>query len=158
VSVASGGGTGTYDMEAELGFLTELQAGSYAFMDMEYRDIEGKGQVRFDDFPISLTVLVTAISKPQSRLITVDAGFKSLASDKDAPEFRDVEGVVWHWGGDEHGIIALNNPSADIALGDKLHVLTPHCDPTVNLHDYYFPHRDGVVEEIWPISARGRSQ
>ncbi|MDZ7686575.1 MAG: hypothetical protein U5O39_17645 [Gammaproteobacteria bacterium] len=51
--------------------------------------------------------------------------------DKEVPRFRDVEGVVWHWGGDEHGIIELNNPSKEIALGEKLHVITPHCDPTV---------------------------
>ncbi len=158
IDVFSGGGTGTYDMEGEIGILTELQAGSYAFMDIEYRDIASRQGPRFDDFEPSLFVLVTAISKPQDRLITVDAGFKCLASDKDAPQFRDVEGVTWHWGGDEHGIIALENPSRTLALGDKLEVLTPHCDPTVNLHDYYFPYRNGMVEEIWPIAARGCSQ
>lgn len=158
VPVFSGGGTGTYDMEPGIGILTELQAGSYAFMDIEYRDIASKTGPRFDDFEPSLFLLVTAISKPQDRLITVDAGFKSLASDKDAPEFRDVEGVVFHWGGDEHGIVQLNNPSRAVELGDRLQVITPHCDPTVNLHDYYYPYRNGVVEEIWPISARGCSQ
>ena len=158
VNVFSGGGTGTYDMDPELGVLTELQAGSYAFMDIEYRDIASQSGPQFDDFDPALFLLVTAISKPQDRLITVDAGFKSLASDKDAPQFRDVEGVVYHWGGDEHGIIQLNNPSRDIQLGDRLEVFTPHCDPTVNLHDHYFPYRNGVVEEIWPISARGCSQ
>ncbi|MCB1692184.1 MAG: DSD1 family PLP-dependent enzyme [Pseudomonadales bacterium] len=158
VPVFTGGGTGTYDIEPGLGILTELQAGSYAFMDIEYRDIGGQSGEVFDDFEPSLFVLVSAISKPQSRLITVDAGFKSLASDKDAPQFRDVEGVVWHWGGDEHGIIQLNNPSRVLGLGDKLEVITPHCDPTVNLHDFYYPYRNGVVEALWPVSARGRSQ
>lgn len=158
IDIFTGGGTGTYDIEPELGLLTDLQAGSYAFMDLEYRDIGSRTGERFDDFAPSLFVLVTAISKPQERLVTVDAGFKSLASDKGAPEFRDLEGVVYHWGGDEHGIIALNNPSRDIRLGDKLQVITPHCDPTVNLFDYYFPHRNGMVSEIWPIAARGRSQ
>jgi len=69
-----------------------------------------------------------------------------------------MEGVVYHWGGDEHGIVRLNNPSRDIQLGDRLTMLTPHCDPTVNLYDFYFPYRNGLVEEIWPISARGKSQ
>ena len=101
---------------------------------------------------------MTTISKPQQRLITVDAGFKSFASDKMVPEFRDVEGVIYHWGGDEHGIIQLTNPSKEISLGDKLAMLVPHCDPTVNLYDYYYPVRDGKVEELWPIAARGRSQ
>jgi len=158
VPVFSGGGTGTFNIEPGVGLLTDLQAGSYVFMDIEYRDIGGQGSEHFIDFEPSLFVLVTAISKPQQRLITVDAGFKSFASDKMSPEFRDVEGVTFHFGGDEHGIIQLTNPSRELNLGDKLPMLTPHCDPTVNLHDYYFPVRDGVVSELWPITARGRSQ
>jgi D-serine deaminase-like pyridoxal phosphate-dependent protein len=74
------------------------------------------------------------------------------------PQFRDLEGLTYHWGGDEHGIVRLNNPSREIQLGDRLSMLTPHCDPTVNLHDFYFPYRNGFVEEIWPVSARGKSQ
>ena len=155
--VVSGGGTGTYNIEPALGFITELQAGSYPFMDIEYREIGGEGSGVFADFDVSLFVLVTAISQPQSRLITVDGGFKSFASDKMPPQFRDLEGVVYHWGGDEHGIIQLDNPSRAMQPGDKLAMLTPHCDPTVNLHDFYFPYRDGVVSEIWPITARGLS-
>ena len=158
VSVFSGGGTGTYDIDAELGALTDLQAGSYAFMDVEYRDIGGQGTETFVDFEPSLFSLVTAISKPQERLITVDAGIKCLATDTGYPEFRDVEGATYHFGGDEHGIIQLNNSSRQINLGDRLSVITPHCDPTVNLYDYYYPYRQGMVTEIWPISARGRSQ
>ena len=156
--IFSGGGTGTYDIDPGLNLLNELQAGSYAFMDIEYREIGGEKSDRFDDFGVSLFVLVTAISQPKSRLITVDAGFKSLASDKMEPEVRQVEGVIYHWGGDEHGIIQLNNPSKVIGLGDKFELIAPHCDPTVNLHDFYFPYRDGVVSEIWPITARGLSQ
>ena len=158
VQIFSGGGTGTFDIEPGIGLATDLQAGSYVFMDIEYREIGGEGSDRFNTFEPSLFVLVTAISKPQQRLITVDAGFKSFASDKMVPEFRDVEGVIYHWGGDEHGIIQLTNPSREISLGDKLPMLTPHCDPTVNLYDYYYPVRDGKVEELWPIAARGRSQ
>jgi len=155
VPIVSGGGTGTYNMEAGIGLINELQAGSYAFMDIEYRDIGGQESDVYSDFDVSLFVLVTAISQPQSRLITVDGGFKSFASDKIPPQFRDVEGVIYHWGGDEHGIIQLDNPSREIVLGDRLAMLTPHCDPTVNLHDFYFPYRDGLVHEIWPVSARG---
>ncbi|MBO6701894.1 MAG: DSD1 family PLP-dependent enzyme [Pseudomonadales bacterium] len=158
VPIVSGGGTGTYNMEADLGLINELQAGSYAFMDIEYRDIGGRDSDDvYSDFEVSLFVLVTAISQPQSRLITVDGGFKSFASDKMPPQFRDVEGVIYHWGGDEHGIVQLDNPSCELALGDKLAMLTPHCDPTVNLHDFYFPYRDGLVHEVWPVSARGFS-
>ncbi len=157
VPIVSGGGTGTYSMEADIGLINELQAGSYAFMDIEYRDIGGADSPVFADFEVSLFVQVTAISQPQTRLITVDGGFKSFASDKMPPQFRDLEGVTYHWGGDEHGIVQLDNPSREIALGDKLAMLTPHCDPTVNLHDFYFPYRDGQVHEVWPVSARGFS-
>lgn len=158
VPVVSGGGTGSYNMESDIGVLTEVQAGSYVFMDVEYREIGGEKTELFSDFEPSLHVLVTAISKPQKKLITVDAGYKSFASDTVKPQFKDIEGVDFNWGGDEHGIILLNNPSVEIRLGDKLPIVTPHCDPTVNLYDYYFPHRDGVVSEIWPIAARGKSQ
>lgn len=158
VPVFTGGGTGSYDIEPEIGGITDLQAGSYLFMDVEYRDIGGRDSERFLDFEPSLFVLVTAISQPQKRLITVDAGYKAFASDTVAPQFRDIEGVEFHWGGDEHGIIQLGNPSREINLGDKLAMITSHCDPTVNLYDYYFPYHGGMVEEIWPIAARGRSQ
>ena len=158
VPVFSGGGTGTFDIEPGIGALTELQAGSYVFMDVEYRDIGDQEGEQFMAFPPSLFVLTSAISKPQERLITTDAGIKSLATDTAYPEFRDVEGVKYHFGGDEHGIVQLNNPSREIHPGDRLQVITPHCDPTVNLYDYYYPYRDGQITELWPISARGCSQ
>jgi len=158
VPVFTGGGTGTFDIEPDMGGITDLQAGSYLFMDMEYREIGGRDSELFIDFQPSLFVMVTAISQPQKRLITVDAGYKAFASDTVHPQFRDIEGVKFHWGGDEHGIIELGNPSRSINLGDKLPMITSHCDPTVNLYDYYFPYRQGMVEEIWPIAARGRSQ
>ena len=78
--------------------LTELQAGSYAFMDIEYRDIASETSSQFDWFGVALTLLVTAISQPSQRSITVDAGFKSLASDKMVPEFLNLDGVQYHWG------------------------------------------------------------
>ncbi|MGA0168388.1 MAG: hypothetical protein ACO3JV_01880, partial [Pseudomonadales bacterium] len=158
VPVVSGGGTGSYDLEQRIGLLTELQAGSYAFMDIEYRDIESATSATFNTFGIALSLLVTAISQPSSRSFTVDAGFKSLASDKMVPEFINLEGVRYHWGGDEHGIVALENPSHTVKLGDTLRLVTPHCDPTVNLHDYYFVMQAGKVGELWPISARGCSR
>ncbi len=158
VPVFTGGGTGTYDIDSSIGALSDLQAGSYAFMDVEYRDIGGQHGDHFDDFAPSLFVLSTAISKPQDLLITFDAGIKSLATDTSYPELKNIKGVKYHFGGDEHGIVQLDNPSQEIVLGDKLPIIPPHCDPTVNLYDFYYPFRNGVVEEIWPISARGKSQ
>ena len=158
VEIFTGGGTGTFDIDCEGVGFTDLQVGSYLFMDVEYRRIGGQTGELLDDFAPSLFVLSTAISQPVRELITIDAGYKSLATDTVKPALRDWPEVAFHWGGDEHGMLGLGEPPADIGLGDKLQVMVPHCDPTVNLYDYYHPYRDGRVTELWPISGRGKSQ
>ena len=158
VPAVSGGGTGTYDIDAEVEGLTDLQMGSYLFMDGNYRSVGGRAGSVFDDFPPSLFVLATAISQPVEHQITIDAGYKAFATDKAPPELRDIQGVTYRWGGDEHGILAFDEPSRTIALGDKLLLLTPHCDPTVNLYDHLHVMRGEDVAEVWPIAARGHSQ
>ncbi len=158
VDVLSGGGTGTFDIDGAIDQVTDLQVGSYLFMDVQYRKIGDVDSEVFDYFDPSLFVLVTAISQPVPERITVDGGYKAFASDDALPEFRDITGVTYRWGGDEHGIILLDDPSREMKLGDKMQVMASHCDPTVNLYDYYHPVRNGQVEELWPIAARGRSQ
>ncbi len=158
VAVLSGGGTGTFDVDSNIEGITDIQAGSYPFMDLQYRAIGDSNSDVYDYFDPSLFVLSTAISKPVEQLITFDAGYKSFSTDAMNPEFRNVTGVVYHWGGDEHGMVQLKEPSQPIALGDKFELMVPHCDPTVNLYDYYHPYREGMVHELWPIAARGRSQ
>ena len=158
VDVLSGGGTGTFDIDGAIDEVTDLQVGSYLFMDAQYRKIGDADSDVFDYFDPSLFVLVTAISQPVPERITVDAGYKAFASDDALPEFRDITGVTYRWGGDEHGIILLENPSRKMKLGDKMEMMVSHCDPTVNLYDYYHPVRDGLVHELWPVAARGRSQ
>jgi D-serine deaminase-like pyridoxal phosphate-dependent protein len=158
VDVLSGGGTGTFDIDGAIDDVTDLQVGSYLFMDAQYRKIGDIDSDVFDYFDPSLFVLVTAISQPVPERITVDAGYKAFASDDALPEFRDITGVTYRWGGDEHGIILLDNPSQTMKLGDKMQMMVSHCDPTVNLYDYYHPVRDGQVHELWPVAARGRSQ
>jgi len=158
VRILTGGGTGTWDIDSEVEAMTDLQVGSYLFMDVQYLRIGDRLGDRFAAFRPALTLLVTAISQPVPQLITVDAGFKAFASEEAAPTARNVDGVVYHFAGDEHGILELKAPSRPVRLGDKLEFLTPHCDPTVNLHDVYHVVRDGVVEELWPIAARGCGQ
>ncbi len=158
VSVLSGGGTGTWDIDSEVDGMTDLQVGSYLFMDEQYLRIGGRNGDVFDDFETSLFVQVTAISQPVPELITTDGGYKAFASDADRPQLADVGGVVYGWGGDEHGILRIADAPRPVQLGDRLRCITPHCDPTVNLYDVYYPVRDGRVEELWPISARGKSQ
>lgn len=158
VNVLSGGGTGTFDIDGAIDDVTDLQVGSYLFMDAQYRKIGDAGGEVFDHFEPSLFVLVTAISQPVPERITVDGGYKAFASDDTLPEFRDITGVTYRWGGDEHGIILLESPSQKMNLGDKFQMLVSHCDPTVNLYDFYYPVRNGMVSELWPITARGCSQ
>ncbi len=158
LSILTGGGTGTWDIDSAIDGMTDLQVGSYLFMDEQYRQIGNRNGDLFDDFETSLFVLVTAISQPLPELMTTDGGYKAFASDAGRPELADLAGVVYGWGGDEHGILRVADASRPVRVGDRLRCVTPHCDPTVNLYDVYYPVRDGRVEELWPISARGKSQ
>jgi len=158
VPVVTGGGTGTYDIDSEIEGMTDTQVGSYIFMDDNYRGVGGRSGPVFDDFAPSLFVLATAISQPVGGKITIDAGYKAFATDKAPPELRDIQGVTYRWGGDEHGILELTDPSEPIVVGDKVRLSIPHCDPTVNLYDFLHAVRDGEVTEVWPIAGRGRSQ
>ena len=159
VRTLTGGGTGTYDIDCDVAGMTDLQVGSYLFMDVQYRMIgDGDGEV-FDTFEPSLTVLATAISQPVLQLITIDAGFKAFAHEPDAkPQFKDRAGLTYFYGGDEHGICAFTGEERMLALGDKAELIISHCDPTVNLYDAFHVVRDGMVRELWPIAARGKSQ
>lgn len=158
VEIFTGGGTGTFDCDAEEPGITDIQAGSYVFMDEEYAAIGQGNRPRFEFFEPALFVVVTAISRPRAGAITVDGGYKSFASDSVAPVARDLPGVRYHFAGDEHGVLQLLDDAPEIALGDRIRMVTPHCDPTVNLHDWILPvDPDGMVRELWPVSARGCS-
>jgi 3-hydroxy-D-aspartate aldolase len=158
IPALSSGGTGTYNIDCEIPGVTDAQVGSYIFMDVNYRAAGGVNGPVFDDFKPSLFVLTTAISQPANGMITFDCGFKGMATDSDLPQFRDLSGVQFLWGGDEHGIVLLAAPSRPVKLGDKLLLIVSHCDPTVNLYDNYFAYRGEQVEALWPIAARGKSQ
>jgi D-serine deaminase-like pyridoxal phosphate-dependent protein len=141
----TGASTGTWDIDTRIPEVTEIQAGSYPLMDAAYRRIIG------DDFAPAMTVLTTVISASHPDRVTVDAGYKSFATDRPfGPEAVGLEGVRWQWGGDEHGILHLENPSRPIRLGDPLEFIPPHCDPTVNLYDRIYATRGDQVVEIWP--------
>jgi D-serine deaminase-like pyridoxal phosphate-dependent protein len=159
VPVLSGGGTGTYNIDCEVPELDDIQVGSYIFMDAEYRAVGGRAGAVYDDFRPALTVLATAISQPIPGLITVDAGYKAMASDpKDPAEVMGVGGVAFNFAGDEHGILFQSAPTRKIRIGDRLRLIVSHCDPTVNLYDHYYAVRGETVEAVWPIAARGCSQ
>ncbi len=155
VNTVSGGSTGTYNIDPAFKGLTELQVGSYVFMDVEYRNIGGKSGAVYDDFGQSLTVVGTVISQNHAGLATVDAGFKAFATDRGyGPDIKGVTGVKYRFGGDEHGLLELQKPSSEIRLGDRLEFIVPHCDPNVNLFDRIYCLRGEKLEAVWSI-ARG---
>ena len=155
--VVTGGGTGTYDIDCDVDAVTDLQVGSYVFMDQEYRLIGSRTGEWFDDFEVALQVVGTAISQPREGTITVDAGYKSFASDTVEPQPLTLADTEFRFAGDEHGVLLLGAPTQEPLLGSVQRFITPHCDPTVNLYDWYWVCRDGLVTEMWPIAARGCS-
>jgi D-serine deaminase-like pyridoxal phosphate-dependent protein len=156
--LVTGGSTGTYNIDSHLQGTLELQAGSYIFMDLDYRRIGGQGSERYEDFGFALTVLATVVSRPLPDLATVDAGFKAFSTDKPfTPECKTVRGTTYAWAGDEHGKLSLAGAEREVRLGDRLEFIIPHCDPTMNLYDSVYCVRGQKVEAVWPIAARGYS-
>ncbi len=158
-AMVTGGSTGTYNIDTEIDGITEMQPGSFMFMDTDYNRIGGADGPVYRDFRNSLFVITTVVSKPSDESAVVDGGFKAFATDKPfTPQLRDLEGVSYSWGGDEHGVLNLTSASRPVKLGDRLEFLATHCDPTVNLYDQIYALRGDQVEAVWKIAARGKSQ
>jgi len=155
--IISGGGTGSYNIDPEANVLTELQGGSYIFMDKQYGDLALGNGASFP-FATSLFVQMSVVSNNTRNLATTDAGFKSFATDAEPPVLLSgaPEGASYFFFGDEQGGILLPG-GAHLPLGSVLTAMTPHCDPTVNLYDAYHVVRGDTLVDIWPIEARGRS-
>ena len=151
----TGAGTGTWQFEGASKIFTELQAGSYAFMDADYARNENADGELISDFGQSLFVYTTVMSMPNSEYVVVDAGLKCLAFDQGMPIVTDDLTVNYHQPSDEHGVLDLSNSNRRYSLGDKVRLTPGHCDPTVNLHDWYVCVRDDQVEALWEVTARG---
>jgi 3-hydroxy-D-aspartate aldolase len=151
----TGAGTGTYQFEAASGLYDELQAGSYIFMDADYAKNHAEGGGPFDEFQHSLFVYTTIMSTPEPGRAVVDAGLKASSVDAGMPRVHGMPGVDFVGASDEHGKLAFDADAIDLSLGDKLMLIPGHCDPTVNLYDWYVCVRAGRVEALWPIVARG---
>ena len=157
VQMVSVGGTGSYNIDADFPGVTEIQPGSYVFMDTNYNKIGGRDTAEFSEFGNSLSVLTTVISRATVGRAVVDAGGKSLSTDEATPEPMDLTGATYGVSGDEYGALRLQDPSRELKVGDQVRILPGHCDTTVNLHNVYFAVRKGVVEHVWPIEGRGRT-
>lgn len=144
-------GTGTAEICAAYPGITEVQPGSFIFMDTDYRN--ALGQV----YSNSLTILATVISKPESQRVVIDAGLKSLTTDSGFAEPKNLPNLHYVPNGDEHGSLSWES-GPGLEIGDRVEMIPSHIDPTINLHDYYYAHRQGIIEEIWPVAARGKVQ
>jgi 3-hydroxy-D-aspartate aldolase len=154
LGILSGGSTGTYNIDSSIEGVSELQVGSYVFMDVDYRRIGGQSGDVYEDFAPSLTVLTTVIHRSGNKAV-LDGGIKAFATDrKFGPEPRDLTGVTYSFSGDEHGKLLLENPSREVKLGDRLELIIPHCDPNVNLYDRIYGVRGEKVEAVWSVMNR----
>jgi 3-hydroxy-D-aspartate aldolase len=156
-ATASGGGTGTLALDCREGILTEHQAGSYIFMDVEYGDVTLSGNDADAAFITSLFLHSTVISKNVPGRVTIDAGLKSFATDGPLPRVSAGApvGTTYSFFGDEHGCLTFPTPTDCLPLGSIVGFVTPHCDPTINLHDYLHVVRHDTIVDIWPIVGRG---
>jgi 3-hydroxy-D-aspartate aldolase len=154
----SGAGTGTYRLEGGSGVWNELQSGSYLFMDTDYARIGDNQGGHYRDFAHSLFVLATVMSVPAPDRAIVDAGLKSYSAEKGPPWVHGRDDIQVTGVSDEHGRLQLGPAAELLRLGDKVMLIPGHCDPTINLHDWYVGVRGGRVEALWPITARGASR
>jgi len=151
--IVTGAGTGTYPLEAASGVYTELQPGSYIFMDADYGRNIGTDGEPIHEFQQSLFVLATVMSRALPGRAVVDAGLKALSVDSGLPLVVD-DGAEYLGASDEHGVLRVDDQSR-FKLGDKIRLIPGHCDPTVNLYDWIVGYRGDGVECVWPIVARG---
>ncbi len=148
--VVTGAGSGTFMFEVESGAWDEVQCGSYAFMDADYARNEWAAPLpRFEH---SLFVYAAVMSRPSDQMAILDAGLKASSVDSGMPGVWQRPGLAYTHASDEHGWV---EGAAVPPLGEKILLVPGHCDPTINLYDWYVCVRKGIVEDLWAITARG---
>jgi len=155
--LVSGGGTGSYYFESNSGVYNELQCGSYAFMDADYGRILDKDGNRIDhgEWENAFFILTSVMSHAKPDKAICDAGLKAQSVDSGLPIVFGRDDVEYVKCSDEHGVIS--DPNGVLKVNDKLRLVPGHCDPTANVHDWYVGVRNGKVETVWPVSARGKA-
>ena len=154
-AIVGGAGTGTFELESQSGVYTEMQAGSYVFMDADYaRNLDAAG-APVGTFRHALFVLASVMSQAQAGVAVLDAGLKALAVDSGLPTVWQRPHVRYVSASDEHGKLQYGSEGEAPKLGDKLRLVPGHCDPTVDKFDWYVGVRNGRVECLWPVAARG---
>jgi len=157
--IVTGGGTGTHRIDAALGLFTELQVGSYVFMDSEYLACDLTGDGHGPPFETALMIDARVVSANSPGIATLDAGIKAFATDAGPPQILAgaSAGARYVIMGDEHGAVLVPGGTPPV-LGDIVTLAAPHCDPTVNLYDTYHVVQGDTLRALWPVAARGRSR
>jgi 3-hydroxy-D-aspartate aldolase len=158
-AIVTGSGTGTHHIDAQLGLLTEWQVGSYVFMDRQYAECDLAGD-KVQAFEYSLFIDARVVSANTRGIATIDAGYKAMATDGGPPVVLSgaPQGSNYIFMGDEHGLIVDPAQQHVWSIGDIVRLAVPHCDPTVNLYDAYHVVNGETLQDVWPVSARGRSR
>ncbi|MDR7147737.1 DSD1 family PLP-dependent enzyme [Rhizobium sp. BE258] len=151
--IVAGAGTGTFEMEGTSGVYNELQCGSYIFMDADYQRVRDEKGEFLSSFENSLFIYTSVMSKTKTDKAICDAGLKAQSVDSGMPVIFGRTDIEYVKCSDEHGVIS--DPGNVLRLNDKLKLIPSHCDPTVNVYDWYIGVRNGRVEAIWPVTARG---
>ena len=153
VEIVTGGSTGTYNIDSETKGLTELQAGSFVFMDTLYRQIGGKHDPAvYSDFGPALTVMTTVISKRHPQRCTIDAGNKALLKPTDEVKGRPEVKVENQ--GAEYGILVWKDGDRDFKLGERVELYPSNLDMSTNVYDRYYIAKGEQIVDVWPIMGR----
>jgi D-serine deaminase-like pyridoxal phosphate-dependent protein len=154
MEIVSAGGTGTHMITGLYSGVTEVEAGSYIFMDATYSRVEG-----LEKYEHALTVLTTVTSVPREGVAICDAGLKTITIEpnRPLPPVKGLQDVIYERPSEEHGRLAVE-PDSGLRVGDKIELIVPHCCTTTNLYDQYHCIRNDSLEAVWGIAARGKSQ
>jgi 3-hydroxy-D-aspartate aldolase len=152
VNIVSGGSTGTYNIDHANG-LTELEAGSYVFMDTAYFAIGGRTDEKaYSDFNGALTVLTTIDSKRHTNQATIDYGNKAMLRPTD-----QVKGMPWAQvssQGAEYGMLSWKDGDRDLKVGERVEIYCTNLDTSTNCYDRYYVAKGDQIVDVWPIMGR----
>ena len=154
--LVTGGGSGSVEIDIDAAVLTELQCGSYALMDADYLSVlRTNGDSLETLFSPALFVITSVISVRSPNYVVIDAGLKSMGLDSGPPIVCSNANLLYRNPSDEHGVLFAPEITTLPFLGERLHLIPSHCDPTIALHDRLYAVKDGRVDAIWSIVGRG---
>ncbi|MGD9496751.1 MAG: alanine racemase [Armatimonadota bacterium] len=157
MSRISGGSTPTAGRYLPDCGLTEIRAGTYCINDRNQVDI---GSCTMEQ--VAVSVLATVVAHPTVERAIIDAGTKALDQQVGTTSagygwLPEVPGALVVRINDEHGFVDLREAQRDLAIGEKVRVIPPRAPTCINLYDCIYAVRDGIVQDVWRVAARGRN-